>query len=339
MRKSKFTESQIVGILGEGEAGLPVAEICRKHGVSNATYYQWKSKYSGVSASEFTQAPLNSPISTSEMEYHAKNLIASPLSELRLFGKCMLPNFLIIGAARSGTTTLYYQLQRHPDIYLPRNKRPEPHFFFKASEYERGLAYYSKRYFLEWAGEKAVGEASTSYLFGNKTPKLVVEALPDVRVIVMLRNPIDRAHSNYWHTVSSGMEKLTFVEAIAREDERTIQNEGTPLAEIKPFSYLARGMYCQQIENWLAYLDRSKMHFIVFDDFISDQSAVIGDVLKFLGLPSNELVVDNQRVENRSVPQGADLLESTQELMRRYFYKDVEKLGIFLNRDLSYWLA
>jgi putative transposase len=52
MRKSKFTESQIVGILGEGEAGLPVAEICRKHGISNATYYQWKSKYSGVSASE-----------------------------------------------------------------------------------------------------------------------------------------------------------------------------------------------------------------------------------------------------------------------------------------------
>ena len=52
MRKSKFTESQIVGILGEGESGLPVAEVCRKHGISNATYYQWKSKYQGVSASE-----------------------------------------------------------------------------------------------------------------------------------------------------------------------------------------------------------------------------------------------------------------------------------------------
>ena len=52
MRKSKFTESQIVGILGEGEVGMPVAEICRKHGISNASYYQWKSKYSGVSASE-----------------------------------------------------------------------------------------------------------------------------------------------------------------------------------------------------------------------------------------------------------------------------------------------
>ncbi len=52
MRKSKFTESQIVGILGEGESGLPVAEVCRKHGISNATYYQWKSKYAGVSASE-----------------------------------------------------------------------------------------------------------------------------------------------------------------------------------------------------------------------------------------------------------------------------------------------
>jgi putative transposase len=52
MRKSKFTESQIIGILGEGEAGLPVAEICRKHGISNATYYQWKSKYSGVSGTE-----------------------------------------------------------------------------------------------------------------------------------------------------------------------------------------------------------------------------------------------------------------------------------------------
>lgn len=251
----------------------------------------------------------------------------------------MLPNFLIIGAARSGTSTLYHQLQNHPDVYLPRNKRPEPHFFFKATEYKRGLAYYSERYFSDWKGEKAVGEASTSYLFGKGTPELVADALPDVRIIVMLRNPIDRAYSNYWHTVSSGLDNLSFEEAISREDERTIQLEGTPLAEIKPFSYLARGMYWKQVENWLRHFDRSQMHFIIFDDFKVNQAIVISDALKFLGLSPDILEVDNKRIDNSSKPQGVEIPESTRELMRRYFEKDVEKLGSFLNRDLSHWLV
>jgi hypothetical protein len=155
----------------------------------------------------------------------------------------------------------------------------------------------------------------------------------------MLRNPIDRAYSNYWHTVSSGLDNLSFEEAISREDERTIQLEGTPLAEIKPFSYLARGMYWKQVENWLRHFDRSQMHFIIFDDFKVNQAIVIGDALKFLGVSPDTLEVDNKRIENSSKPQGVEIPKSTRELMRRYFEKDVEKLGSFLNRDLSHWLV
>lgn len=250
----------------------------------------------------------------------------------------MLPNFLIIGAARSGTSTLYAQLQQHPDIYLPRNKRPEPHFFFKTSEYDRGLANYTERFFSEWAGEKAVGEASTSYLFGGRTPELVASVLPNVRLIAMLRDPIERAHSNYWHSVASGLEKLSFAEAIEREDERTAELAGTPLEEIKPFSYLARGLYWKQIENWLTCFDRSQMHFIFFDDFKADQAAEIYGVLDFLELPHDGLEVDRARIENRAVPEGAEIPGSSLKAMRRFFEKDIEKLGRFFGRDLSSWM-
>src|SRR5436305_13662497 len=105
----------------------------------------------------------------------------------------MLPNFLIIGAARSGTTTLYTHLKRHPDIYLPPRKRPEPHFFYKSAEYERGIGYYEERYFSACRNESAIGEASTSYVFGPTVPGRIRAALPDIKAICLLRNPVERA--------------------------------------------------------------------------------------------------------------------------------------------------
>ena len=111
----------------------------------------------------------------------------------------MLPNFLIIGAARAGTTTIYNHLKDHPDVYLPAQKRPEPHFFLKESEYARGISYYEERFFSARRDERAVGEASTSYLFGQQVPKRIRAALPGVKLICVLRNPVERAFSSPDH--------------------------------------------------------------------------------------------------------------------------------------------
>jgi hypothetical protein len=251
----------------------------------------------------------------------------------------LLPNFLIIGAARSGTSSLYSYLQEHPDVYLPRTKRPEPHFFFKASEYARGIDDYEARYFSEWSGEKAVGEASTSYLFGPETPARIAAHLGDVRLIAMLRNPIERAHSSYWHTVRSGLETLDFDEAVLREDERTAALEGSDLAEIKPYSYLARGLYFQQLSRWYEVFEEKQLHVVLFDDFVSDTRSVLRGILSFLGVDAGRVPEDLGRIENRSTPDEAMISDGTLRHMRSYFAEDVRALERLLSRDLSGWLA
>lgn len=250
----------------------------------------------------------------------------------------MLPNFLIIGAARSGTTTLYSHLQRHPDIYLPANKRPEPHFFFRSTEYEQGLAYYEQRYFSAWQGQAAVGEASTSYLFGPQVPSRIRAGLPDVKLICMLRNPIERAFSSYWHTVKSGIETKSFEEAIAQEAERKSELEGTQLGEIAPFAYAERGFYHRQLVRWFSEFSREQLKIVIFDDFVAAPNLVLDNILTFLEVSPEGLIRRDVEVENKSVPDEAIIPPCTWRALADVYKDDVRELGILLQRDLSHWL-
>jgi hypothetical protein len=251
----------------------------------------------------------------------------------------MLPNFLIIGAARSGTSSLYAYLLQHPDVYLPKNKRPEPHFFFKDSEYARGIDHYESRYFADWNGETAVGEASTSYIFGPETPARVARYLPDVRLLAILRNPLERAYSNYCHTVKSGLETLDFAQAIARESERTAALRGTDLAEIEPYAYLARGLYFEQLQRWYRFFHPAQLHVVIFDDFVADTRAALTEILSFLQVDCSLIPERLDRIENRSTPATAVIPLGVKRAMRDYFADDVRALEQLLSRDLSSWLA
>jgi len=251
----------------------------------------------------------------------------------------VLPNFLIIGAARSGTTTLYNRLQGHPDIYLPASKRPEPHFFLKGAELGRGLRYYEERYFSRWSGQKAVGEASTSYVFGADVPQRIRASLPDVKLICLLRNPVERAFSGYWHTVASGLETLSFEDAIAREGARKTQLAGTALGEIAPFAYVERGLYHEQLLRWLRVFERSALKIVLFDDLIGQPEAMLHDIVRFLGVPPQALPSRELEKENMSVPDGIRISKKTRELLIERFRDDVTALEALLGRDLRHWLA
>jgi Sulfotransferase domain len=250
----------------------------------------------------------------------------------------VLPNFLIIGAARSGTTTLYSHLQGHPDVYLPPNKRPEPHFFLKSEEYARGLDHYQARYFQNTGGRKAVGEASTSYLFGETVPARIRARLPDVKLIAILRNPIDRAFSSYWHTVKSGLETLPFEEAIVQEAARRAQLTGSSMGEIAPFAYLERGFYHRQLVRWLAEFPRDQMKLILFDDFASATKPAIDDIATFIGVDPGRFADRKISVENKSVPEEARISIEMWRELSGIFHEDVQELGKLLGRDLSGWL-
>jgi len=251
----------------------------------------------------------------------------------------VLPNFLIIGAARCATTSLYSALQTHPDVYLPLNKRPEPHFFLKEAEYARGLGYYEQRHFADWKGERAVGEASTSYVLGPAVPTRVADALPGVRLLCLLRHPVDRAFSGYWHTIASGLETLPFEEAIAQEHARKLAHAGTPLGEIAPFAYVERGLYHQQLRRWFAVFDRSRMKIVLFEDFLAEPQRTLADVASFLDVDPGALPPRQLAMENMSAAQGARMPPALYRALAERFSDDVIALEKLIDRDLRHWRA
>lgn len=250
----------------------------------------------------------------------------------------MLPNFLIVGAARSGTTTLYSHLKDHPDVYLPANKRPEPHFFLKTAEFAQGIAYYEQRFFSGWRNQRAVGEASTSYLFGRDVPKRIRSNLPDIKLICILRDPVERAFSSYWHTVKSGLETLSFEQAILREAARKNEMAGTALEEIAPFAYAERGLYHRQLSRWLSEFPRSQMKIVIFDDFVADPTGILREIARFLGVSPDDLPKRAVEMENKSVPVEARMQPATRKMLIDGFREDVIALGRLLDRDLGHWL-
>src|SRR5881398_2123099 len=211
-----------------------------------------------------------------------------------------LPDFLIIGAQKAGTTALYAYLREHPAITGPPWK--EVSFFDR--HYRRGAAWYRgnfpnrlylRRVHARSGARPIVGEASPSYIFHPLAPERVATLAPNVRLIALVRNPIDRALSHYHHEVALGREPLSFEAALDAEPDRTRGEEERLVREPGYFShawwnytYLARGRYADQLERWLALFPREQMLVLASDDLAAAPAEAHGRVLEFLGRSPHE---------------------------------------------------
>jgi hypothetical protein len=195
----------------------------------------------------------------------------------------MLPNFIIPGAVKAGTSSLYYYLRQHPEIFMPDNK--EPHHFAPAKwcglpvpdrkEYEQ--------MFSGMRNEKAVGEASTGYLYYPESPELIHSAIPDCRIIVILRNPVDRAFSGYCHEVREGLETKSFEEALAEERQATRFIRGGEFS----FNYMKQGYVLGILEKYLALFSASNVHLCCFEDLLANTDELMRSVFRFLDVDEN----------------------------------------------------
>jgi hypothetical protein len=220
----------------------------------------------------------------------------------------ILPHFIIIGAQRAGTTSLFYYLRIHPDVRRPLSRDgsvvwpKELHFFDE--HYARGLDWY--RMFFPLAAQRTVartrgrdliaGEATPYYLFHPAVPERVAASLPDVRLIALLRDPIERAYSHYQLMRRTGREKLSFPDAIAAEEKRLADQDVTSSEEVRNArgdrlhhhhrhrAYISRGLYAEQLERWYAHFPREQLLVIRAEDFLSRPAEIYADVLRFLGL-------------------------------------------------------
>jgi Sulfotransferase domain len=212
----------------------------------------------------------------------------------------LLPNFLIIGTQRGGTTSLYHYLKTHPCIAPATSK--DTHFFDK--KFSKGLSWYRGHFptrLEKFCAEHLLrrpfvtGEASSSYLFHPHVPKRVARVLPQVKLIVLLRNPVDRAYSQYYHAIELGHETFSFEEAIQYEQERTARELEKILADEhyysqahKHLSYLSRGIYVDQLQAWMSLFPREQFLILKSEDFYADPATIVNQVLDFLNLPQLE---------------------------------------------------
>jgi len=195
----------------------------------------------------------------------------------------MLPNFLCIGAPKSGTTSLYDILKQHKDVFLPSFK--EPHFFDSNESWNKGVSWYLSSYYAK-ASHQCVGDFTPTYLSNNLAPARIQEVLGNkVKFVVILRNPTDRAYSHYLHTQRDQHENLSFIEALEEEEQRlhNYRKENDHIGMIR-FAYQEQGMYTKQLERYFKLFDRAQFYITTFDEFVSKQEKVIKEICLFLGL-------------------------------------------------------
>jgi hypothetical protein len=205
-----------------------------------------------------------------------------------------LPSALIIGAQRSGTTSLFNYLARHPDVRPPLGK--EIHYF--DLHYARGLRWYRGRFPFRHRlrGDALTIDASPYYLFHPQAPARAARLLPAVRLVAILRNPIDRAFSHYQHEVRDGRETLSFPEAIEHEAERLGDEEERLRHDPSyysynhhRYSYAQRGRYLEQLTRWTQHYPRSRLLVLQSERLFSEPAAVCAELYRFLGLRPHRL--------------------------------------------------
>jgi hypothetical protein len=207
-------------------------------------------------------------------------------------GAGALPDFLIIGARKAGTTFLYNLLTRHP--HVQRAARKELHYFNNLIEQE-GIEWY-RRCFPEpgWKdGRRTITGEATPYLAHLYAPERAAKMVPQARLIALLRNPVDRTYSDYQHEVRSGLESRTFEEAIEAEKARllgeggkTSEREGR--AGANNSRYLSRGIYVDQLLRWWRFFDKEQTLVLKSEDFFENPQQTLKSVFGFLDLPDWE---------------------------------------------------
>ena len=208
----------------------------------------------------------------------------------------MLPDFIVIGAQRGGTSSLFKYLSLHPEIAPSIRKEIE---FFSRYRAEHGFGWYrshfplaSSRARAESAGRKLLTfEATPTYLDHPHTAAQIAQAMPEVKLILLLRDPIARALSHHQHMTRLRLETFPFAQAVRFEEERIKEERSKvfsdPLYYSRPYTrycYAYRGLYAKHLEGWLNHFPRDNFLFLRSEDFYSDPSTTLGRILSFVGV-------------------------------------------------------
>ena len=270
----------------------------------------------------------------------------SPLARFR-----GLPSFLVIGAQRCGTSSLYKYLEQHPQVYAAARKETE----YLSTSHSRGELWYRSHFLLDIRmsmaarvrGSKSLAfEATPDYMLDPRAPQRASDLLPEIRLIALVRNPIDRAYSHYLHNRQLNQEHLSFEDALEAEPER-IRGEMVRLLDdplyrarsLRRYSYVTRGHYAEQIERWHEFFSPTRLLIVHSEALFREPADGFARILKFLELdpwaPRRFENFSRRRTEPKSSP-GLKL--ETRQRLAMEFRSPNASLYKMINSNLGWEL-
>lgn len=245
----------------------------------------------------------------------------------------MKPNFLIIGAQRGGTTSLHNYVCAHPKVSRIGKPRKEIHFFDYPQNWKRGVGWYRELF----AGHKGlVGEKSPTYLDHPLVPLRVKRVCPDAKILVILRNPVDRAHSDYWKIRAIGREDIeTFEGALRAETFRLANDLGHNdlwtdyyfKSHHLTHGYVRRGQYALHLIDWLKLFPREQMLILKSEEFFAETAQEMRKVYQFLGLKPHKMKKFKQYQKMEYPPMREKTRRWLEDLFRQHNEGLAELLG------------
>ena len=272
---------------------------------------------------------MTAPAPIEAVRLRARGLYARGTAGLRA-----RPNFLVLGAQKAGTTSLHRYLSEHPAV--PQASVKEVRYFNRF--YANGEAWYLAHFPLALRGA-AVGESSAVYLFDPRVPARVHAFDPAMRLVVLLRDPVERAYSHYQMEVRWGRETLPFDEALDREEAELPVLLGRAVADPLdtsdggfPRSYLGRGRYAEQLERWLALFPREQLLVETSDDLLESPRDVMQRVAAHLDIPAH----DAPSYPLEGVRPYPPLDDALRDRLASAFVSDNRRLEELLGRELGW---
>ncbi len=287
-----------------------------------------------------------------------------------------LPNFFIVGAPKSGTTSLYYYLQKNPQVFMSPVK--EPNYFCYQDTIEQGL-YHKEKGVGDWqayqnlfrnanGSHKAIGEASVSYLFYPQVPARIKKVVPEARIIISLRNPVDRAISHYFMEYKLGYVDVPLADIVFQRTQHR-------RAKLWYQQYVELGLYYDQVKRYLDTFGRDRVKIFVYEELVRDIRQSILELFHFLDLDPVGVPDVDRKYNTYSMPRNklfrmmygqkalrrlgrvllpepliervkAIFLSSKKQLpiepaVREYleglYLPEIKKLETLLHKDLSVW--
>jgi len=236
--------------------------------------------------------------------------------------------FFIVGGQRCGSTFLYNILDQHEDICMSKPVVPEPKYFLKKENLNKRDYY--KNFFKNYKNEKVIGEKSTSYFEKFDVPLRLKSFFPNCKILIILRNPADRAISNYFFSVKNDLEKRTIEEVFLTDNKC---NDNSFDTSVSPYDYIYRGFYTNFILNYFKIFNKYKIKVIILEKIIKNNK-ILEEVFDFLNVSRKNINFFNQsKVNFVEYPKN----EKIKKILSNKYRDEIKNLEKIINHDLSIW--